>query len=231
MIRRIRRICREGLGQRSASAPAFRPTIADRPGLPGGPHARIRRTARDQPSSASAQRDRLPWICYEHHRHAPIRHRLPDFVEEFSGTPVVSDPTARQFRGDSAPPRRLISRCARAGGLDGRFLAGLGLAGGDLQQLVGEGLDLALDGGRVEVGVGVGEDDLVLGGDAVVVGGAPVRRGRAVVFLITFAPSRTLEIVDSTESASGRTVRCAAAPAAVRQTVAAAAVFRGLLAV
>jgi hypothetical protein len=31
---------------------------------------------------------------------APIRHRLPDFFEELSGTPVVRDPTARRFRGD-----------------------------------------------------------------------------------------------------------------------------------
>ena len=29
---------------------------------------------------------------------APIRHPLPDFFEEFSGTPVVIAPTARQFR-------------------------------------------------------------------------------------------------------------------------------------
>src|SRR5450755_2034474 len=33
---------------------------------------------------------------------APIRHRLPDFFEELSGTPVVSDPTARRLRGDGA---------------------------------------------------------------------------------------------------------------------------------
>ena len=31
---------------------------------------------------------------------APIRHRLPDFFRGLSGTPVVSDPTARRFRGD-----------------------------------------------------------------------------------------------------------------------------------
>jgi len=30
---------------------------------------------------------------------APIRHRLPDFLEDFSGTPAVIDPTARQGRG------------------------------------------------------------------------------------------------------------------------------------
>ncbi|MCW2919900.1 MAG: hypothetical protein JWN52_7968 [Actinomycetia bacterium] len=29
---------------------------------------------------------------------------LPDYFEEFSGTPVVIDPTARQCRGDCAPP-------------------------------------------------------------------------------------------------------------------------------
>src|SRR5215469_8578196 len=43
-----------------------------------------------------------PHPCYEHHRPDPTP--LPDFVEEFSGTPVVSDPTARQCRGDCAPP-------------------------------------------------------------------------------------------------------------------------------
>src|SRR6266536_2334690 len=34
---------------------------------------------------------------------APIRHRLPDFLRGLSGTPIVSDPTTRQFRSDSAP--------------------------------------------------------------------------------------------------------------------------------
>jgi hypothetical protein len=35
---------------------------------------------------------------------APIRHRLPDFLQRtFPGTPGVSDPTARQCRGDHAP--------------------------------------------------------------------------------------------------------------------------------
>src|SRR5919204_3031056 len=44
---------------------------------------------------------------------APIRHRLPDFFEELSATPVVSDPTARQFHGDRAPPPQ--ARPARTG--------------------------------------------------------------------------------------------------------------------
>src|SRR5258706_1296534 len=34
---------------------------------------------------------------------ASIRHRLPDFFRGLSGTPVLSDPTARRFRGDCAP--------------------------------------------------------------------------------------------------------------------------------
>ena len=34
---------------------------------------------------------------------APIRHRLQDFFRGLSGTPAVSDPTARRFRGDCAP--------------------------------------------------------------------------------------------------------------------------------
>jgi hypothetical protein len=33
---------------------------------------------------------------------APIRHRRPDFFEELSGTPGVSDRPARQFRGERA---------------------------------------------------------------------------------------------------------------------------------
>jgi hypothetical protein len=33
---------------------------------------------------------------------APIRHRLSDFFKEPFRTPVVSDPTARQLRGDGA---------------------------------------------------------------------------------------------------------------------------------
>ena len=36
-----------------------------------------------------------PHPCYEHHH--PIRHRHPDFFNELSGTPGVSNPTARQF--------------------------------------------------------------------------------------------------------------------------------------
>src|SRR5215470_8723092 len=43
-----------------------------------------------------------PHPCYEHHHPDPTP--PPGFLSKnFSGTPVVSDPTARQFRGDSAP--------------------------------------------------------------------------------------------------------------------------------
>src|SRR4051794_27270426 len=50
---------------------------------------------------------------------APTRHRLPDFFEELSGTPIVSGPTARRFRGDCAPlpqarPARRLDPCARS---------------------------------------------------------------------------------------------------------------------
>src|SRR5258706_14587878 len=36
---------------------------------------------------------------------ASIRHRLPDFFRGLSGTPVLSDPTARRFRGDRGAHR------------------------------------------------------------------------------------------------------------------------------
>jgi hypothetical protein len=51
-----------------------------------------------------------------------------------------------------------------------------GLAGGVGQQLAGEGLDLALYGGGVDAGIGVGEDCLVLAADYVL--GDPRRPGR-----------------------------------------------------
>src|SRR5262249_14495003 len=44
-----------------------------------------------------------PHPCYEHHHPDPTP--PPGLLSQnFSGAPAVSDPTARQFRGDSAPP-------------------------------------------------------------------------------------------------------------------------------
>jgi hypothetical protein len=62
------------------------------------------------------------------------------------------------------------------------------LAGGDRRQRVGGCLDLALVGRRVQLGVGVGADDLVLGRNASVVGGAAGAGWWPVVF--SGSPSR-----------------------------------------
>ena len=59
--------------------------------------------------------------------------------------------------------------------------AGGGLAGGQGQELGGEGLDLALDRSRVQRGEGVLHDRLVLVADPLVPLGSPVRSGRHVV--------------------------------------------------
>ena len=75
-----------------------------------------------------------------------------------------------------------MSGCAREDWLDGRS----GVAGGQGQELGGEGLDLSLDRGGIQVGVGVGEDRFVLDANRVVSLGTPVRRGRRVVLLGDF---------------------------------------------
>jgi hypothetical protein len=57
---------------------------------------------------------------------APIRHRLPDFSKELSGTPVVSAPTVRQFAATTAEQLRrrgagevhAITGVAAAAGID-----------------------------------------------------------------------------------------------------------------
>lgn len=59
-------------------------------------------------------------------------------------------------------------------------------------------MDLALNVGGVQRGVGVGEDVLTLDGDAVLVGDAPGRVMATSYFLVTCAPCRILEITHQT---------------------------------
>lgn len=65
----------------------------------------------------------------------------------------------------------------------GGFFDRSSLAGGNGEQLGGQGLDLALDRRGVDGCVGVGQARRVLGADSVVAFGAPVRGGRDVLLL------------------------------------------------
>jgi len=75
-----------------------------------------------------------------------------------------------------------MSGCAQPGLLDARLAGGCRFAGRQCEQLGGQGLNLALDGGRVQAGVGVDHDRRVYGGDGLVSVGPLVWGGREVVF-------------------------------------------------
>ena len=78
--------------------------------------------------------------------------RVP--VEVVTDTRVPRNWSARRIgvAGARSPIRCLICGCPRGLGLG----PWPGLAGGDREQLGGEGLDLTLDGGGVDADVGVG---------------------------------------------------------------------------
>ena len=76
-----------------------------------------------------------------------------------------------------------MSGCARAVGCESGCRGRGGLGGGQGEQLGGEGLDLSLDGGGIQVGQHVRQDRLVFSGHGFVPVGSPVRGGRPVVLL------------------------------------------------
>jgi hypothetical protein len=76
--------------------------------------------------------------------------------------------------------RCLTSTCAL---VNGRLGAGPGFAGGDGEQLGGQGLDLALGGGGIDQGVSSGQRHDALYGHCRVIDRAMKRGGRLVVFL------------------------------------------------
>ena len=75
--------------------------------------------------------------------------------------------------------RFLIRGCARIRGGNRGLGLRSGLAGGDRQQLGGQCLNLALHGGGIDAGVGVGQDRFLLVSDGAVGLSTPVWGGRA----------------------------------------------------